>query len=89
MATIFITGANRGIGLELARLAAERGLKTIAFPAIGTGIAGFPMQECAEIMLREAAEHLRNGSSLETIYFVLFDDEAKETFERTRKRLQV
>src|SRR6201998_2141102 len=37
------------------RLAAERGLKTIAFPAVGTGIAGFPMKECAEIMLEEAA----------------------------------
>ena len=37
------------------RIAAERGLKTIAFPAVGTGIAGFPMDECAEIMLREVA----------------------------------
>jgi O-acetyl-ADP-ribose deacetylase (regulator of RNase III) len=70
------------------RLASERGLKTIAFPAVGTGIARFPMQECAEIMLREAAEHLRNGSSLETIYFVLFDEDATEIFERTWKRLQ-
>jgi O-acetyl-ADP-ribose deacetylase len=70
------------------RLAAERGLKTIAFPAIGTGIAGFPMKDCAEIMLHEAAKHLRNGSSLETIYFVLFDQEATDIFERTWKRLQ-
>jgi O-acetyl-ADP-ribose deacetylase (regulator of RNase III) len=70
------------------RLAAERGLKTIAFPAVGTGIAGFPMKECAGIMLQEAAEHLRNGSSLETIYFVLFDEKATEIFERTWKRLQ-
>jgi O-acetyl-ADP-ribose deacetylase (regulator of RNase III) len=46
------------------------------------------MKDCAEIMLQEVAEHLRNGSSLETIYFVLFDDEATEIFERTRKRLQ-
>jgi O-acetyl-ADP-ribose deacetylase (regulator of RNase III) len=70
------------------RLAAERALKTIAFPAVGTGIAGFPMQECAEIMLQEAAGHLRDGSSLETIYFVLFDDEAMSVFERVWKRLQ-
>jgi O-acetyl-ADP-ribose deacetylase (regulator of RNase III) len=70
------------------RLAAERGLKTIAFPAVGTGIAGFPMKECAEIMLQEAAEHLRNGSSLETIYFVLFDEQATRIFERTWKGLQ-
>jgi O-acetyl-ADP-ribose deacetylase (regulator of RNase III) len=70
------------------RLAAERGLKTIAFPAVGTGIAGFPMKECAEIMLQEAAAHLRSGSSLETIYFVLFDEQAAGVFERAWKRLQ-
>jgi O-acetyl-ADP-ribose deacetylase (regulator of RNase III) len=46
------------------------------------------MKECAEIMLHEASEHLRNGSSLETIYFVLFDEEATGIFERTWKRLQ-
>jgi O-acetyl-ADP-ribose deacetylase len=77
----------RGSTAHALRLAAERGLKTIAFPAVGTGIAGFPMKECAEIMLHEAAEHLRNGSSLETIYFVLFDEEAAGIFERTWKRL--
>jgi len=38
------------------RIANERGLKTIAFPAVGTGIAGFPLKDCAEIMLREAAQ---------------------------------
>src|ERR1700685_565576 len=37
------------------RIAAQKNLKTIAFPAIGTGIAGFPMRECAEIMLHEIA----------------------------------
>ena len=78
----------RGSTAHALRLAAERGLKTIAFPAIGTGIAGFPMKECAEIMLQEAEQHLRKGSSLETIYFVLFDDEAKDTFEGVWKRLQ-
>jgi O-acetyl-ADP-ribose deacetylase len=34
------------------RIAAERGLKSIAFPAVGTGIAGFPLDECATIMLQ-------------------------------------
>jgi O-acetyl-ADP-ribose deacetylase len=63
------------------RIAAETGLKTISFPAVGTGIAGFPMQECAEIMLQEAVRHLERGSSLEKIYFVLFDEDATETFQ--------
>src|SRR5277367_4388800 len=39
------------------RLAAQHEFKTIAFPAIGTGVSGFPMEECAQIMLQEAAEH--------------------------------
>jgi O-acetyl-ADP-ribose deacetylase (regulator of RNase III) len=69
------------------RLASERGLKTIAFPAIGTGIAGFPLEECAEIMLREAAQHFAGGTSLETIHFVLFDEEARRIFDRARRAL--
>jgi O-acetyl-ADP-ribose deacetylase (regulator of RNase III) len=48
---------------------------------VGTGIAGFPMKECAEVMLQEALRHLERGSSLEKIYFVLFDEGATETFK--------
>src|SRR5260370_5494788 len=62
------------------KIANERGVKTIAFPAVGTGIAGFPLEDCAEIMLRSAAQHLRNQTSLETIYFVLFDEPARDIF---------
>ena len=70
------------------RIAAERGLKTIAFPAVGTGIAGFSMEECASILLREAVEHVKKETSLETIYFVLFDDRACDVFTRAWKKLQ-
>jgi O-acetyl-ADP-ribose deacetylase (regulator of RNase III) len=70
------------------RIASDHGLKTIAFPAVGTGIAGFPIQDCAEIMLHEAALHLQDGTSLETIYFVLFDEGACETFKKALKRLR-
>ena len=74
------------------RIAAQRGLKTIAFPAVGTGIAGFPMRECAEIMLEEVVEHLGGETSLERVYFVLFDAHALKTFTdvwqgmKTKKR---
>lgn len=68
------------------RLAAERGLKTIAFPAIGTGVSGFPMQECAEIMLEEAGEHLAKETSLETVYFVLFDEASLDVFTAAHNR---
>jgi O-acetyl-ADP-ribose deacetylase len=70
------------------RIAAERGLKSIAFPAVGTGIAGFPMRECAEIMLRETVKHLSGATSLERIDFVLFDDAALGVFEEVFRGIQ-
>ena len=70
------------------RLAEERGLKSIAFPAVGTGVSGFPVGECAEIMLGEAVEHLKKGGSLEKIYFVLFDAASKDAFTEEWKKLQ-
>jgi O-acetyl-ADP-ribose deacetylase (regulator of RNase III) len=70
------------------RIAAERGLKTIAFPAVGTGIAGFPLDECAAIMLQEAAQHLNGETSLEKVYFVLFDDRVCDIFVRAWNRIQ-
>ena len=70
------------------RLASERNLKTIAFPAIGTGVSGFPIDECAVIMLAEAIQHLKDGSSLETIYFVLFDSPAFHVFLKVWEQLQ-
>ena len=70
------------------RIAAEKGLQSIAFPAVGTGIAGFPMRECAEIMLRECAGHLKGKTSLETIHFVLFDQASLEVFEQVWKEMQ-
>jgi len=62
-------------------LADEKGLKTIAFPAIGTGIAGFSLGECARVMIDTALEHLGGKTSLEKIYFVLYNRPAYEAFQ--------
>jgi O-acetyl-ADP-ribose deacetylase (regulator of RNase III) len=64
------------------RIASEKELRSIAFPAVGTGIAGFPLSECAHIMLREVVEHLKGPTSLERVYFVLFDARALAAFEK-------
>jgi O-acetyl-ADP-ribose deacetylase len=69
------------------RIAAQNGLKSIAFPAVGTGIAGFPLRECAEIMLRESAKHLAGATPIEKIYFVLFNKEAFDVFEQAFSEL--
>ncbi len=65
------------------RLAAERKLKSIAFPAIGTGVSGFPLEECAQIMLTETIQHLKGETSLDAVYFVLFDARARDVFQST------
>jgi len=65
----------------------EKALKSIAFPAIGTGVAGFPLEECANIMITEVLDHLKARTSLEKIYFVLYDDTALRVFEDTYKQL--
>lgn len=71
------------------RIAAQKGLKTIAFPAVGTGIAGFPMQECAEIMLTEVMQHFQGETTLEKVYFVLFDEDALKTFKNVWSRIKI
>jgi O-acetyl-ADP-ribose deacetylase (regulator of RNase III) len=64
-------------------LAQAHGLRSLAFPAIGTGIAGFPVQRCAEIMLAEVRQHLSGPTPLESVEFVLFDQPTLKIFERT------
>ncbi len=64
------------------RRAAERKLESIAFPAIGTGIAGFPLDRCAQVMLEEVRDHLARPTSLRRVEFVLFDPTAFDTFKR-------
>jgi O-acetyl-ADP-ribose deacetylase (regulator of RNase III) len=66
----------------------ENSLKTIAFPAIGTGIAGFSIERCAQVMLEEVRAHLGGPTTLERIDFVLFDHRSLEVFERTLAEMQ-
>jgi O-acetyl-ADP-ribose deacetylase (regulator of RNase III) len=67
--------------------AEEKGLKSIAFPAVGTGIAGFPIEKCAQIMIDEILGYLKSPTSLENIHFVLYDDGALKVFQETYARL--
>jgi len=61
--------------------AEELGLKSIAFPALGTGVGGFPYSEAATIMIEAVKEHLAGDSGLEEVLFVLYGDEAYKAFE--------
>jgi len=72
--------------LERAR---ERGCRTVAVPAIGAGIAGFPLQRCAEILLEEARRHLDGETPVEEIRFVLFGEPAYRVFEMVNDAAKV
>jgi O-acetyl-ADP-ribose deacetylase (regulator of RNase III) len=60
-------------------LADELGARSLALPAFGTGVGGFPLEECARIMVAEARAH--EPASLERVVFAVFGDEARQAFE--------
>ncbi len=65
------------------RVAEELKIKSLAFPALGCGVGGFPLVAAAKIMAQEVFKHLReNESGLEEIIFCLYDQEAYEIFEQ-------
>jgi O-acetyl-ADP-ribose deacetylase len=76
----------RGATRRSLELAKERGLQSIAFPAVGTGIAQFPVEECARIMLEEVLAHSREPTSLRQVRFVLFGPEAESAFATEAQR---
>lgn len=64
--------------------AEENGVASIAFPAIGTGVGGFPTARCAEIMIEIAEQHLKGKDrSVNRVIFALFGDSDKRIFEET------
>jgi O-acetyl-ADP-ribose deacetylase (regulator of RNase III) len=67
-------------------VANQRALRSIAFPAVGTGIARFPVDECARIMLEEVVTHAQTGTTLKEVRFVLFGADAEAAFRREAER---
>jgi O-acetyl-ADP-ribose deacetylase (regulator of RNase III) len=63
------------------KLAEEKRLKSIAFPAISTGIYGFPIERAAPLMLQEAMDHLGGQTGLERVVFCLYDTASYQVFE--------
>ncbi len=65
------------------RLAVENSVRTISFPAISTGLYGYPMEPAARIAIRIVAGHLESAeTSVKEAIFVLFDQIAYETYTR-------
>jgi O-acetyl-ADP-ribose deacetylase (regulator of RNase III) len=67
-------------------LADRRGLKSIALPAISTGVFGFPIDRAARIMVTEIQRFLQGGTKLERVVLCLWGEEAFGVFKRELRR---
>jgi O-acetyl-ADP-ribose deacetylase len=82
-----------GSSAEIIRLATinsleraeEAGLKSIAFPALATGVAGFPVDECAEVMIGAVGDYASKhpGTVIDLVVFVLFTQNDYAVFKRS------
>ena len=63
------------------RLAAEYGVKTIAFPSISTGVYRFPVKLAAQIAVREILAFLRENTEIEQVTMVCFDENTQQAYE--------
>jgi O-acetyl-ADP-ribose deacetylase (regulator of RNase III) len=63
------------------RLAAEAGLRSVAFPAISTGAYGFPLERATGIAVAEARRALEDGSPVERVVFCCFSARDREAYE--------
>ena len=69
---------------ESMRVADELGAKSVAFPAISTGVYGYPLDLAAPVAIRSVAS---GSTGVEEVRFVLFDDAAFDAFERALKEV--
>ena len=93
---IHAVGPRQGEGDEEAKLknatlnslkvAEENNLKSITFPAISTGIYGFPLDACARIMLTAVKTYLSDNTKIERVVFALFDDKSLKAFQDNLKK---
>lgn len=69
-------------------LAAAHGLRTVAFPAISTGIYGFPLDRATHIAVTETASVLRAHPNIERVTFVCFSADAYALYQRELATVQ-
>jgi O-acetyl-ADP-ribose deacetylase (regulator of RNase III) len=68
----------------------EKGIRRVAFPAIGTGVGGFNVDRCAKVMIDVTSEYLKDEkTSIERVYFVLFDEPTRRAFNKCLKKVKL
>lgn len=64
------------------RLAAESGLRSIAFPAISTGVYGYPFEAASRIAIRTVDDFLKSPATIEEVVFILYGNRDYEGFRQ-------
>ena len=64
------------------QMADDHGLRSIALPAISTGIFGYPVEEAAQVMLQAAVAYLEGETGLSHVFFCLYGQSAFDVFAR-------
>ena len=64
------------------QLAAEAGIKTVAFPSISTGVYRYPVEKAAAIALNEIMNFLKNNTTLKKVTVVCFDNATYSAYKR-------
>jgi O-acetyl-ADP-ribose deacetylase (regulator of RNase III) len=70
---------------ESLKIASARGIKSLAFPSLSTGVYGYPVPDAARVALKAVKEYLAQHPEIELVRFVLF---GKPTFEAYAAALQ-
>ncbi len=65
------------------QIAKDKKIRSLALPAISTGIYGFPLQKCSRIMLRVTWDFLRENKYPEEVVFCLYGEDAFSVFKKT------
>ncbi len=68
-------------------LAAARGIENIAFPAISTGVYGFPLERATDIALTETRKYLQGNDTIRRVIFCCFSPRDRQVYEAAAKRL--
>jgi len=72
---------------ESLKLADEKGLKSISFPAISTGAYGYPLEPAARVALQTVLDFMSQDKSLEEVVFVLYDSATYQIYAETLRKL--
>jgi O-acetyl-ADP-ribose deacetylase (regulator of RNase III) len=92
-----VMGPDRVTDVETVRLATrnalrragELGLKSVVFPALGTGAGGLDLDLAAAVMVSEVRSHMARGTELEEVLFALFDEKGCRAFSRIAGRRRI